>query len=147
MVSLRYLLSFGSPPFTPQPQADRVTNLTPSAALDGDTDALDAFQGAELGDACAYPGRAELAHHELRDVFRERFDEQETILADAALDSRNDLGVIDRVADPVRALHPGGEPDLEIELHGLRHAALPFVYADQHLEPVILNEDRVHRMG
>jgi len=77
-------------------------------------------------------------------MFRERFDQEEAIFAHALLDARHHFGVIDRVADAVRSLLTWGKPDLQIELHRLRHPPLPLVDADQHLDAKVADENDVH---
>jgi hypothetical protein len=81
-------------------------------------------------------------------VLGKSLDQQEVVFFERAGDAGHHLAVVDRLPDPV-ATRPASfrDPDFEIELNGLRHLALPVVYADQDVEPQIGYENGVHRDG
>src|SRR6266545_7996142 len=109
----------------------RQLQLAAAAALDGDAKPLHAFQRSQFGDARTYPWRTEFGHDELRDVLGQCFDEHEPVFSETLFDPRDHFCIIDRIADLVGALGPRRQPDFEIELDRLRHAALPLVDADE----------------
>ena len=67
----------------------------------------------------------------LRDVLGQRFQQRKVFVGENIVDAVDDQRIIERVMDVVGlACAASGQGDFQVELDGLRHDALPRVYAD-----------------
>ena len=115
------------------------------SALDADSHHAAAAYGLQLGHTDLDPRGVEILEQDLCDVFGEGFKQVEVAAGQHFLEVAHDLGIIQRVGNVVALAGAGvGQGDVQVDLQGLRHDALPVVYAYECVDLEFAQKDDVH---